>query len=66
MYDLVLRRTTRSILGNTILASHPIVPFFCSRFVVVGLMTNRRFFTDLKNPGHLEEYSETLFDLGEF
>jgi hypothetical protein len=28
--------------------------FSYSRFVVVGFRTNRRFFTDLENSGHLE------------
>ena len=31
-----------------------------------GLKTNRRFFTNLENPDHLEKYLKTLFDPGEY
>jgi hypothetical protein len=42
-------------------------PLFLSlRFVSVGLRTNSRFSTNLENTDHLEKYSKSLFDPGEF
>jgi hypothetical protein len=53
------------VTEDFIFTSRPIAHIFLILSCFDRKRTNRRFFTDLENPNHLE-FSETLFDPGEF
>ena len=65
-YGIEPGRTVQSIQRDFLLTSRLIAPiFFIFYSCFSGIGTNRRFFTNLGEPGHLE-YLETLYNLGEF
>ena len=61
-YALEPGRTVNVKQGNPIFTYRPITPIFLTLRYFSGIMTNRKFSTDLENPG----FSETLIDSGEF
>jgi hypothetical protein len=64
-YGLEPERTVQSVTEDFILINHPKAPIFLFWGCFSKVMTNRRFSTNLENSNHLE-YSETLYNPGEF